>query len=80
MGIIFVMLLTILGGMALPAAAEQHEMPVKEQTVGAALDYVKTRMGYSIWYNVNVVNLDRKVSVDYSSNDINNSSFASYHK
>lgn len=71
MGIIFVMLLTILGGMALPAAAEQHEMPVKEQTVGAALDYVKTRMGYSIWYNVNVVNLDRKVSVDYSSNDIN---------
>lgn len=64
-GIACLMLSTLLTCHAPQAFATTSE-PVKEQTVSAALNYVKSKWGYSIWYNVSDVNLNRKVSVDYA--------------
>lgn len=49
-----------------PSAFAAGNEPVKEQTVSAALNYVKSKLGYSIWYNVNDVNINHKVTVVYA--------------
>lgn len=43
-----------------------HSITVKE-----ALEQLKVRTGYSIWFNVQDVNLNKKVAVDFRSKDIN---------
>lgn len=40
------------------------------QTVLAALNYVKSKLGYSVWYNVGDIDLQRRVSVIYRGKNI----------
>lgn len=56
--------------MAHPSGLAEVELTQGRQTVKEALDYVKTRLGYSIWYNVNNVNLQKTVSVSYKGRSI----------
>ena len=42
-----------------------HSMTVKE-----ALEQLKVRTGYSIWFNVQDVNLNKKVTVDFKNEDV----------
>lgn len=73
LGIYFriMVLMMLFCGSTMPAKAGVESMPAKEQTVGEALEHVKTVWGYSVWYNVNVVDTGRRVTVNYDTKDIN---------
>lgn len=48
-----------------PYSSFVAEQNANRQTVKTALDYVKNKMGYSIWYNVDDIDLQRNVNVSY---------------
>lgn len=69
LALLFAMLMPTLGTTAQnnnDGGAKQRTMTVKE-----ALEEVKTRTGYSIWFNVKDVDIDRRVAVSFRGKTVN---------